>query len=88
VAHQKFIDKCKEASLDHGIEYFAVGLIVSCNMENGVPNRSGKDYCVEYIDPFGHHQMAWRASDEIEISPIDEDDHMFLNHCYEVAQAE
>lgn len=88
MSHLKFIDKSKEASLDRGIEYFAVGLIDSCNMENGVPNRSGKDYVVEYIDPFGHHQKAWRASDEIEVTPIDDDDYAFMRHCFDVAMAD
>jgi hypothetical protein len=51
MARLQFIDKSKAENYNNGIEYFAVGLIVSCHMENGVSNPSGKDYAVEYIDP-------------------------------------
>lgn len=79
----QFIDKEKGGNFNKGIEYFAVGLIVKCQMENGIPNRSGKDYVVEYIDPFGVHQYCWRASEDIVVSPISDDDYDYLISCYE-----
>jgi len=82
----KFIDKSSAGNLDGGLEYFAVGLIVSCHMENGVSSKSGKDYSVEYIDPFGMYQHEWRASDEIVISPISDGDFENLQACYAAAK--
>lgn len=87
MSHLKFIDKDKGSNLNQGIEYFAVGLVVECHMENGVPNRSGKDYAVEYIDPFGMHQYCWRASEDIEVSPISDDDYDYLMACYADAKS-
>jgi hypothetical protein len=83
----QFIDKDKAANFNNGIEYFAVGLIVSCHMENGVPNPSGKDYAVEYIDPFGDYQYCWRGSDDIVISPISDKDFDYLRKCYALLQS-
>lgn len=81
----QFIDKTKAENLKRGIEYFAVGLVVSCHMEDGVPNPSGKDYAVEYIDPFGSYQYCWRSSAEIEVSPISDEGYLHLKMAYESA---
>lgn len=86
--YQKFADKSSGENYSNGIEYLAVGLVTGCHMENGVPNRSGKDYTVEYIDPFGRYHHAWRGCDEIEISPISEEDFQHLKVCYELSQSE
>lgn len=83
----KFTDKSSGENYTNGIEYFAVGLVVECNMENGTPNGSGKDYAVEYIDPFGCHHYTWRAADEIEVSPISDEDYDYLQSCYEEAKS-
>jgi hypothetical protein len=79
----KFIDKDKESNLVDGIEYFAVGLVTDCHMVDGEPTPNGKDYVVEYIDPFGNFQIEYRSADEIEVSPIDDADFERLDWIYE-----
>lgn len=82
MSRQKFTDKTSGENYSNGIEYFAVGLVVDCSMANGTPNKSGKDYLVEYIDPFGRHVCTWRASDEIVVSHISDEDYDYLMSCY------
>ncbi|MFP3637629.1 hypothetical protein [Paraburkholderia sp. SIMBA_054] len=83
-AFLKFIDRDKRANLSDGIEFFAVGLIVANHMVNGVtPTGSGKDYAVEYIDPFGVYNFEWRAQEDIEISAISEGDYENLKACFD-----
>lgn len=65
MTYQKFTDKSSGENYNNGIEYLAVGLIAGCHMENGVPSKSGNDYTVEYIDPFGRYHHVWRGHDDI-----------------------
>lgn len=85
--YQKFTDRNSGDNYENGIEYLAVGLVTGCYMENGAPSRSGKDYTVEYIDPFGQYHHAWRGFNEIEVSPISEEDYQHLKDCYEFIQS-
>lgn len=85
MTRMRFIDLAKEPNLVDGVEYFAAGLVVKCHMQCGMPNQSGKDYEVEYIDPFGRYRCEWRASDEVEISPISHADNSHLKACYQAA---
>ena len=80
---KKFIDKDHKCNLVRGIEYYAVGLIVEEHTAGGDGGPSGKDYAVEYIDPFGNYQCEWRSADEIVISDISKDDYAYLKMCYE-----
>lgn len=82
MTYQKFIDKSSEENYSNGIEYQAVGLVTACHMVNGVSNDSGKDYTVEYIDPFGYLHCEFRRHDKIEISPINEEHYQHLKRCY------
>jgi hypothetical protein len=88
MSHLQFIDKNKAENYNNGIEYFAVGLIVSCVMVDGVSSPSGKDYTVEYIDPFGDYQYCWRGHDDIEVSPISDEDYEHMRICYATAKGE
>lgn len=87
MARLQFIDNGKEENLNQGVEYFAVGLVVECHMVNGAPNRSGRDYAVEYIDPFGVYQYCWRASADIAVRPISDNDYGYLMACYADAKS-
>ena len=71
---KKFIDKYKEGNLDHGIEYFAVGLV----LEEYPDCPSGKEVAVEFIDPFGEVVCDWRSREEIIMSEIDDEDAEYL----------
>jgi len=74
----QFIDKGKDENFLNGIAYYACGIIMEDHMENGQPNVSGKDYAVKYIDPWGRVNYVWRASGDVEVSPIDEGDYQLL----------
>lgn len=87
MGYQKFTDKSSGENCSNGKEYLAVGLVTGCFMENGVPSKSGKDYTVEYIDPFGRYHHDWRGHDEIEISPISEEEYQYLKECYGLRQS-
>lgn len=85
MTHMRFIGKSSSENLSGGLEYFAAGLVLSCHMDSGAPNQSGKDYAVEYIDPFGTYQAEWRAADEIVTTPISDADYDHLKSCYAAA---
>ncbi len=82
----KFIDKNKGANLKDGIEYFAVGLIVDSYIEDGKGSSSGKDYFVQFIDPWGNIHNEWRCIEEIEISKIDDADADLLRMAFARAE--
>ena len=82
----KFIDKEKAGNLHSGLEYYACGLVISDHTkEGGLGNLSGKDYSVGYIDPWGQYQSEWRCVEEVEVSPIDDDDAEWLDSCFKNA---
>ena len=85
---RQFIDNDKNGNLTDGVEFFAVGLIVGDYTDNGLGNPSGKDYCVEFIDPWGQHHCAWRAVEEITISDIDDVDAEKLERAFLAANAD
>ena len=78
---KKFIDKDKGGNLNHGVEFFAVGLVVSEYLDN----KSGKDIVVEFIDPWGNLHTEWRSVDEVVITEIDDADAYMLKEAFESA---
>lgn len=83
----KFIDKSKEENLRDGIEFYAVGLVTHDNMVDGKPRKSGKDYAVMYIDPWGELVYSWRAAGDIEVTPIDRCDYETLLRAFRSAES-
>jgi hypothetical protein len=82
---RKFIDKECAGNLTSGLEYYAAGLVVADHRnpdESG--SHSGKDYAVEFIDPWGNYQHEWRAVDEVIVSEIEQADFEYLKLCYEL----
>ncbi len=82
--YRKFIDKDAASNLKDGLEFYAAGLVVSDYLNpDGTGNQSGKDYAVEFIDPWGNYSHEWRSVDEVIVSEINEVDFEFLKICYE-----
>ena len=83
MAYRKFIDKDPAGNLQNGLEFYAAGLVVSDYLDsNGTGNASGKDYAVEFINPWGNYCHEWRSVDEIVISEIAKVDYEYLKLCY------
>jgi hypothetical protein len=86
IVFKKFVDKYPERNLTNGLEYSAVGLISESHLgKDGSGNESGKDYLVEFFDPFGAHQVEWRSKDEISVSDISESDYNSIMSLYDAA---
>ncbi len=82
--YRKFIDKDAASNLINGLEFYAAGLVVADYLKpDGTGSQSGKDYAVEFIDPWGDYIHEWRSVDEVIVSEINEVDFEFLKICYE-----
>lgn len=69
--HRKFRDIDPTGNLTCGLEYCAAGLVIADYLQpNGEGNPSGKDYDVEYIDPWGDYCQEWRSIDEVVVDEI------------------
>ena len=77
----QFIDNDKEANLENGIAYFAVGLVAE-DYRDGATSM-GKDFVVEFIDPWGNYCREWRAEEEVTIAPISDDGALLLRAAYD-----
>lgn len=73
-----FIDKECESNLEHGLPYYAVGIIVKDNTKEGIclknggfgaycPPTNGKDFLVSFITPWGEVETEYRSIDQIRI---------------------
>lgn len=81
--YRLFIDRRCEDNLIDGLEYYAAGIIRSDNMTDGQPNKSGKDYLVSFIDPWGIAHDEWRSVDDIRIIESYEAYYMMLKNSIE-----
>jgi len=60
-------------NLLNGKTYHAAGIVDSLYCKIGVPNPSGKDLSVTFLNPFeGTLTSAWRALSEVELFEVDE----------------
>lgn len=73
-------------NLSNGVEYCAVGLIVEDMRTIPTGSPSGKDFVVEFIDPWGDHHRAWRSVKDVTIKHISEIDAELLRVAYTRAE--
>jgi hypothetical protein len=73
-----FIDKYCDENMEHGLSYYASGLIETDYTKEGKGNPSGKDFSVIFIDPWGEVKGEWRGVDEILIIDANVDDFVKL----------
>jgi len=95
-----FIDKDCEPNLEHGLPFFAAGIIEQDFRSNNefliqsfvqsdislAPTKSGKDFAVVFIDPWGIVNRAWRAFDDIRIIDVDSCDFEILKDAIEILE--
>jgi len=69
-----FRDKDAASNLENGMDFHAAGIIVDDIAEPFIRSASGKDVAVKFLHPFtGTVECCWRAFDEIEIFPADDE---------------
>lgn len=83
-----FFDKDPNANLTNGVLFCAAGLVTQNMMVNDEPNLSGKDYCVEFNDPWGNYQCEWRAKSDVVVYELCEADADMLRLSFVVSPNE
>ena len=75
-------------NLLNGKTYHAAGIVDHMYCVIGLPNPSGKDLSVTFIEPFeGTLTSTWRALGEVELFEVDQWEHEQLSKMHEAIKA-